>query len=1289
MTMTSVMHNLRSFFLVLTLTVMYHFGFAQELPTPFNVPIPPGPEAAALGQYGNVPVSYFTGRVNVSIPIWEFSGKETNFNVSLSHSGGARKVEEIATWVGLGWSLNAGGVITRTVNGAADDYQDPDPDHRNYFQSGQRTKQFFDRELNLQEEYFFQDSVLNQYYDPQPDYYYFNFGGYSGRLFIDPSDFQVYTDEMQGLKIEFNDLTQVSLTTGRIYDWKITTPDGTQYFFGLKTGENTSENDLKNADALEYTEYFPDDAVPGSNQVTKHISSWYLYRIVSANEIDEVLIDYAKYASQVVENDPVGSASASTTYSGDPVVWNPTLETGGQSIQNNRYPSLVTFVGLGTASFDISPLAREDLTGRPVLESITISDDLGNDIRRFDLYTSYMNPLSSVPEEKRLMLDSVQEVGLDASGSASITKPPYKMDYGTVDLPSRHSLEQDYWGFFNENGSNDPLANFAPLIKAEGDPFDATGVSKKGKLSAAIAGALHGITYPTGGSTEFTYGLNRAIDVDESNNHWTEINHPTVSVIGGINSNTVADLCFAYEQSGSGCYCEERGMPYTLVEEITLEPTFSQVTYPKFRITFSNSQTSRPADENEYSYAAIIEKNAPSYYDGCMITENPSPYYKRWYTGDNPETIDLDLLGGLQQGKTYLLVVASNVPNHSVAIDYTYYRYTNDPPVVEKPAGDIRVESIQDITDEGAVVTRTLLYGQGHLYAEPKKYDWKDVENNCPGATSADIYYRYSSNLSSLGSVQGSIVGYGKVTESISGNGKKVYQYNTNGNYTRNGFPHTPSSVVASLAGKLQQETTYSESGQKLKLVTNSYESKDEPSVSGIKVAASTQVEMVVGYHDGNVQTVNNVDPSKVPSFVPPTYSAVAGWHAVEKCREEEYFCIEWTYDEALSEGYVGLPWYDADDEWIVYRLCTQLSLGIEDFGSKFTYGQYSLNAKFPYLAQTIDSTFSQEISGGVKVTTTDYLYNDSINYQLRYKTTYTNDAPDTTRMVYKYAVDYDVSGLEYDNYIQPLLLKSMTGIPIEQQYFVNQDLISAQITDFKGLDNGFVRPSASYLLQSDLPIANAEDGSDYYSQVFYDSYFDWKQEVRYYDHGQPKQLTTRDGVTKGFKWDDSGYYLTAQIINATPDEVHYTSFEEDPLATSDSPYTGGYSRAITGSLVLNIVDENDNILTFTGDYILTYWKQVNPGDPWEEVVIPYPAFSGTSITINETATIDEVRFYPTNAQLTTFTHLPLIGVTSICDAKNKVSRFEYDDLGRLIQAKDHHGNVLQEYEYYYKNGEE
>ncbi len=57
--------------------------------------------------------------------------------------------------------------------------------------------------------------------------------------------------------------------------------------------------------------------------------------------------------------------------------------------------------------------------------------------------------------------------------------------------------------------------------------------------------------------------------------------------------------------------------------------------------------------------------------------------------------------------------------------------------------------------------------------------------------------------------------------------------------------------------------------------------------------------------------------------------------------------------------------------------------------------------------------------------------------------------------------------------------------------------------------------------------------------------------------------------------------------------------------------------------------------------------------------------------------------FTGTNAQLTTYTYDPLIGITSITDPRGETFDYVYDNLNRLQLVKDNNGNILKTYEYH------
>ncbi len=73
---------------------------------------------------------------------------------------------------------------------------------------------------------------------------------------------------------------------------------------------------------------------------------------------------------------------------------------------------------------------------------------------------------------------------------------------------------------------------------------------------------------------------------------------------------------------------------------------------------------------------------------------------------------------------------------------------------------------------------------------------------------------------------------------------------------------------------------------------------------------------------------------------------------------------------------------------------------------------------------------------------------------------------------------------------------------------------------------------------------------------------------------------------------------------------------------------------------------------------------------------------------VNETnmPQLDNLRTLLPNAMITTFTHIPLVGVNTITDPKGDKITYEYDTFNRLKWVKDKNGNIFSENEYHYKN---
>ena len=82
--------------------------------------IPPSPEVSAMFRYLDYPVSHSTGVPEISIPIYTIQSDSLSLPISISYHAGGRRYSDLTGAIGLGWNLNAGGTIARTVYGRPD-----------------------------------------------------------------------------------------------------------------------------------------------------------------------------------------------------------------------------------------------------------------------------------------------------------------------------------------------------------------------------------------------------------------------------------------------------------------------------------------------------------------------------------------------------------------------------------------------------------------------------------------------------------------------------------------------------------------------------------------------------------------------------------------------------------------------------------------------------------------------------------------------------------------------------------------------------------------------------------------------------------------------------------------------------------------------------------------------------------------------------------------------------------------------------------------------------------------
>lgn len=143
----------------------------------------PTPDAYSLMQYSEIPVSLYTGVPDISIPLYTIEVGDFKLPIYLSYHASGIKIAQESSRVGLGWSLHAGGEISRLVRGF-DDFWGNESHDGFYFSKTPIEKEYQEPFTLIHDlstnSYLWAD---RHYGDGEPDIFHYNFGNYSGQFY--------------------------------------------------------------------------------------------------------------------------------------------------------------------------------------------------------------------------------------------------------------------------------------------------------------------------------------------------------------------------------------------------------------------------------------------------------------------------------------------------------------------------------------------------------------------------------------------------------------------------------------------------------------------------------------------------------------------------------------------------------------------------------------------------------------------------------------------------------------------------------------------------------------------------------------------------------------------------------------------------------------------------------------------------------------------------------------------------------------------------------------------------
>ena len=148
--------------------------------------VPKSPESSAFNKYGDIGVSYFTGSPNISFPL----SLSEEVPISISYNASGNKPNEHHGWVGTGFNLNIGGMISRIKKGDVDEHKDRNyPDYKAYYynytrlQDGNSTWDGTNAINEVMALPYGTDLGFRKG-ELEPDEFVFNFGSYSGSFLL-------------------------------------------------------------------------------------------------------------------------------------------------------------------------------------------------------------------------------------------------------------------------------------------------------------------------------------------------------------------------------------------------------------------------------------------------------------------------------------------------------------------------------------------------------------------------------------------------------------------------------------------------------------------------------------------------------------------------------------------------------------------------------------------------------------------------------------------------------------------------------------------------------------------------------------------------------------------------------------------------------------------------------------------------------------------------------------------------------------------------------------------------
>jgi hypothetical protein len=686
---------------------------------------PPSPNAASFQKYGLTPVAYNSGVPNISIPVYEVKAGDLSMPITLSYHSNGMKPKEEASWTGLGWNLNAGGVITRIKKGAVDGTR---PYGRNFDQISP-----YDSAMNLYNpdpandayafQTFFYNVYFSQYYDTEPDIFVFNFFGHQGKfLFINGQPYFIEYEKWKVYKYSDDQ------------GFYITDENGTQYQF--TTAEYTRSRNPSKEDPLDPPQGWA--------------SAWQLTRVVSADQKHWMQFAYTPYTYN--ELNTVQSQLYKVSY-GEPEpnfpnICQPNAFPGqvntnapvGNAIAGQGLTSIVTSEQQ-TISFVQYPWARKDMSStQNALQQVVVRGQAGNPdtvIERTAFQYGYFGDSTNLTYA-RLKLSGIYSL---CGAGDTLNFHTFEYAHETDGFPSKSTVAIDQWGYYNTYDLSVSDASLVQDVPVQTSMYGTKTTiiypppnSTAPNTDYASYGMLSKVHYPTGGYSSYAYEQNR----------YSYYNNVSLPTLVNVDTGFSTQLFYVAPQNGGHIDSTAGGFVVNTTTNATLVTTRSiwdSLSYPlktfkPILVLYRITNPDQCGNDNiippiPCTYETVY--TAPLMYTDSVtqdvVTLQPGRYFYKVYC----------------ESSSFLVQAVFNFG----VVHYTQYTDANSP-----VAPGLRIASITDYantTDLQPSMMRSYTYldstGRctGSLQELPKYQYYVTYETGCP-----EVVYNQSSDNNGL-----------------------------------------------------------------------------------------------------------------------------------------------------------------------------------------------------------------------------------------------------------------------------------------------------------------------------------------------------------------------------------------------------------------------------------------------------------------------------------------------------------------------------------------------------------